>query len=156
MMSLNLAALVAQPAERTLDRHVDDLEHAAANELLVLDQRDVGSMPVVSQSIMNAIVPVGARTVACELRNPLALAERERIVPHPSCLAQEIERHERRLDLVSGGAMLGDHPLHRLGIGGIPGEGPHLAGDPCRLEIGLAAHEARSRHRRTCRPASES
>ena len=29
-----------------------------------------GSMPVVSQSIMNAIVPVGASTVACEFRKP--------------------------------------------------------------------------------------
>ena len=29
-----------------------------------------GSIPVVSQSIMKEIVPVGARTVACELRTP--------------------------------------------------------------------------------------
>ncbi len=29
-----------------------------------------GSMPVVSQSIMNAMVPVGARTVVWALRNP--------------------------------------------------------------------------------------
>ncbi len=30
-------------------------------------------MPVVSQSIMNAIVPVGASTVACALRNPCSV-----------------------------------------------------------------------------------
>ncbi len=30
-----------------------------------------GSMPVVSQSIRNEIVPVGASTVACALRKPL-------------------------------------------------------------------------------------
>ena len=29
-----------------------------------------GSMPVVSQSIIRPIVPVGASTVACELRTP--------------------------------------------------------------------------------------
>ena len=30
----------------------------------------IGSMPVVEQSIMNPIVPVGARTVSCAFRKP--------------------------------------------------------------------------------------
>ena len=33
-----------------------------------------GSTPVVSQSIMKAMVPVGASTVTCELRTPLSRA----------------------------------------------------------------------------------
>ena len=40
----------------------------------VLTRPRSGSMPVVSQSIRNEIVPVGARTVACELRTPCSSA----------------------------------------------------------------------------------
>ena len=42
----------------------------------VLTRPRSGSMPVVSQSIMNEIVPVGARTVACELRTPCSSPSR--------------------------------------------------------------------------------
>ena len=35
---------------------------------LYLTRARSGSMPVVSQSIMKPMVPVGARTVTCELR----------------------------------------------------------------------------------------
>ena len=36
----------------------------------VLTRPSSGSMPVVSASIMKLMVPVGAKTVACELRTP--------------------------------------------------------------------------------------
>ena len=38
-------------------------------------------MPVVSQSIIRPIVPVGASTAACALRYAVLLAERDRLVP---------------------------------------------------------------------------
>ena len=40
-----------------------------------------GSMPVVSQSIMNAIVPVGASTRDLRVAVAVLLAELERLVP---------------------------------------------------------------------------
>jgi hypothetical protein len=50
------------------NRQVDDLEVAAAGELLELHEREVGLTPVVSQSITRPIVPVGAMTVTWALR----------------------------------------------------------------------------------------
>jgi hypothetical protein len=63
-----LAVVVAELAQRLGDRVVDDLDHAAADQPLVLDERDVGLDAVVSQSIMKPMVPVGASTVAWPLR----------------------------------------------------------------------------------------
>jgi len=53
---------IAELDERLRHRVVDDLDHAPPTSSL-LHQRRSGSMPVVSQSIMKPIVPVGAITV---------------------------------------------------------------------------------------------
>ena len=57
---------VAELHQRLRHGVVDDLDHAAADELLVFHKREIGLDAVVSQSIMKPMVPVGASTVACE------------------------------------------------------------------------------------------
>jgi len=61
---LHFLRVVAEPLERARHRAVDDFQHPAADHFLYLMSAMSGSMPVVSQSIMKAIVPVGAITVA--------------------------------------------------------------------------------------------
>ena len=66
--AVDLRRRVAEAGQGARHRIVDDLQAAAADELLVFHQRQVGLEPVVSQSIMNAMVPVGANRVTCALR----------------------------------------------------------------------------------------
>ena len=63
-----LLGRIAHPVERHRHGLVHDREVAAADELLHLHEREVRLDPVVSQSIMKLIVPVGASTVACAFR----------------------------------------------------------------------------------------
>jgi hypothetical protein len=68
---LHFALVVAQVGEGLGHRAVDDLEVAAAGqllELLNLTMAKSGSMPVVSQSMTRPMVPVGAITEAWALR----------------------------------------------------------------------------------------
>jgi hypothetical protein len=79
---VDLLRVVAEALERGRDGLVDDLQHAAADQLLVLHERDVGSMPVVSQSIMKR--DRAGRREHGDLRIAIAvlLAEGVRLVPH--------------------------------------------------------------------------
>ena len=65
---LDLLVGVAERLQRQRHGPVDDRHLTTAHQLLVLDQREVGSTPVVSQSIRNEIVPVGAKTEVWALR----------------------------------------------------------------------------------------
>ena len=68
-----------------------------------------GSMPVVSQSIMKPMVPVGASTVAWPLRKPCSLPTRDGVVPGVAGRVEQVGRHVRRLDLVDVAAVLLHH-----------------------------------------------
>ena len=52
-----------------------------------------GSTPVVSQSIMKPMVPVGASTVAWRVAVAEVLAERDRLVPRLLGAVVEVGRH---------------------------------------------------------------
>ena len=65
---LDLLVVVAERLESERHRAVDDRHLTAAHGSLNLTSEKSGSIPVVSQSIRNEIVPVGASTVACALR----------------------------------------------------------------------------------------
>ncbi len=91
-----------------------------------------GSTPVVSQSMRNAIVPVGASTVVWPLRKPYF---------SPSAMASshdvarglhEIVGHERGVDPLDGGAVLA-HDLQERGLVlGVAGERPGRVGRDAR------------------------
>ena len=101
-----------------------------------------GSTPVVSQSIMKAIVPVGASTVACELRYAGLAPGRVRLVPHrraPPTSSSSGTNAESSLCVQA--AVLGDHAEHRSRFVVVAGERPELTGDARRLQVGLAAHQ---------------
>jgi len=60
----NLVVGVTQYVQCARHRLIDDRHVAAAHELLELHESEIGSMPVVSQSINSPMVPVGASTDA--------------------------------------------------------------------------------------------
>ncbi len=84
-----------------------------------------GSTPVVSQSIISPMVPVGAKTLAWLLRTPDGLGEFGGLVPATTGLAHQIGRHVLFVDLRRGGLVLTEHPQHVLAVLGESGERPH-------------------------------
>jgi hypothetical protein len=89
------------------------IDRAAADQLLVLTSARSGSTPVVSQSIMKPMVPVGASTEAWRCAAVL-LAQLQRLVPRRLGRLEQLERHAspgRPLDRL---AVLAHHAQHRL------------------------------------------
>jgi len=66
----HLLRTIAELDERLRNCVVDNLDNAAATSFLYFTSARSGSIPVVSQSIMKPMVPVGASTVVCALRKP--------------------------------------------------------------------------------------
>src|ERR1051325_2934443 len=75
-----------------------------------------GSTPVVSQSIMKPIVPVGAGTGAWSLGWANALPQRPPIVPQAVRDGVEIGRHVPRVDTAHRIAVFAHHPQERLAV----------------------------------------
>ena len=99
-------------------------------------------MPVVSQSIMKPMVPVGASTVTCEFLKPC-------FSPSASASSQSPRGHEQfrlhvfGLDAAHGIAMHADHVQHRFAVHGISRERPHLLGNRARTAHMLRRTSAR-------------
>ena len=104
-----------------------------------------GSMPVVSQSIISPIVPVGASTLACALRNPWQLAERHGLVPGLLRGAEHRLGHELGVDLVGGRAVLAHHAEHRVGVRRVARERAGDLGDPRARAVRPPGHQRRDR-----------
>jgi hypothetical protein len=69
-----------------------------------------GSTPVVSQSIMNPMVPVGASTVTCELRKPCRLTVGEGAIPGVAAGCDQLLQL-RDVEGLGAGARAGDGGL---------------------------------------------
>ena len=110
---------------------------------LNLTSEKSGSMPVVSQSIMKPMVPVGASTEAWALRKPLCLAERRRPWPTPWWPACGPGRPSigEGADGVVGGLVLAHHPLVRLGVAGVAGVGADDRGELGGTAVRRAGHQ---------------
>ncbi len=155
---VDLALVVAERRQRFRDAAVDDLEIAAAGELLELDQReiglDAGGVAVHHQADRAGRRDDGGLGVAvAEI-----LAHRERVVPgllrrlgevglHDGF---EVERHGvgrelliARLFAMRRAAMVAHHPQHRVLVGGVFGEGAELARHLRRGRVGDAGHHRR-------------
>ena len=123
------------PKRPQRQRHglVDDLEHPAASELLVLHQGDVGldagGVAVHQKADRAGRGEDGRLSVAVAVSLPMI----EDFVPHlPGCIAK-IGRASR-LDLVNGSPVRLHDSEHRLAIGS-----EALEGADCRRELGAGA-----------------
>src|SRR3984893_9086257 len=113
---LDLFGIVADALERARDRLVDDFQHPAADQLFVFHQRDVG-LDAGGIAIHHERDGAGRGDDGC-LRIAISrgLAKTQRLVPRLARRAQQIERHIRRVELVSMTAMTLDDLEHGLAI----------------------------------------
>ena len=136
------------------DRLVDDLEHAAAGEEFVFDQRDVG---LDAGRVAVHEEPDGSgRREHSDLRVAVALllAEAQGFVPDVTGLVAEVIELVGFLDFLDGVAVEFDHLEHGIDVVGfdclfhaagagimVAGEGPGDAGDAGALLVGVACHD---------------
>ena len=157
---VDLPGGVAQLLERGGHGAIDDLEVAAAGELLELDQREVG-LDAGGVAVHHQADRAGGRDHrGLGVAVAVLLAERERAVPRLARGADEplvgarrrIERH--RLDRepfvavfpsVGGAAVVADRPEHRLAVLGELREGAELARQLGRGGVSDSGHERADR-----------
>jgi hypothetical protein len=144
---LHFLGIVPEAAERPCTVVLTILRSPPPTSFLYLTSAMSGSTPVVSQSIMKAMVPVGASTVTCELRTPPVRAAASALSPCLARRAQQVERHEHRIQPMGLGAMLVDDVQLRLAVRRVARVGAEVGRDPARLEVGFAAHHGRDGRR---------
>ena len=110
----NLLSAVAELGERLWDRLVDDLEEAFADELLVLDERDVWLNARGVAIHHEGDRPGWGEHAHLCVAIAVHRAELKRSVPRIRCRLGEILRQRCRWDLVRGVAVLADHAEERL------------------------------------------
>ena len=145
---VDLRRRVAELLERHRHGLVDDLHQPAADQLLVLDQRDV-RLDAGGIAVHHEADGPGRRQHG-RLRVPVAelLAELHRIVPGGSRGVVQIGRHVARVDVAQRVAVLAHHAEERLAVLLVAGERPAVvARDPRRLRVGLAGHQRGQRRR---------
>ena len=140
-MSADLRGGVAELLQRHRHRLVDDLHHPAADQLLVLDQRDVG-LDAGGVAVHHEADGAGRRQHGgLGVAVAEVLAELDRLVPRLPGAVVEVGRHVLGGDVLDRVAVLAHHPQERLAVDGVAGERPAvIAGDPRRLRVGLAGH----------------
>ena len=104
-----------------------------------------GSMPVVSQSIMKLIVPVGASTVACALRKPCTRAGGEHFVPQRRGPRPCRYAGQAGVDLLDRVAVHLHHAEHRLAVLVVAVERPDRLGQLGAGQVGRAVQQRRDR-----------
>ncbi len=140
-MSSICAGGVAQLAERHRDRLVDDLHHAAADELLVLHQRDVG-FDAGRVAIHHEADGAGRRQHGgLRVAVTEVFTELDGIVPRLLRAGVEVVRHVPGVDVLDRVAMLAHHAQERLAVDVVAGKrAAVIARDARRLGVGLAGH----------------
>ena len=138
---VDLSGRVAELAQYARHRLVDDLHHPAAHQLLVLDEGDVG-LDAGGVAVHHEADRPGGRehgdlAVAVAVLRPQGVG----LVPHRQRRAEQLLRHQGRVDHVRVLPVLVDHAQHGLGVLRVAGEGAHGARDPGALRVGLAVHE---------------
>ena len=147
-MFLHLRVLVPELGERHRHSLVDNLHQAAADELLVFDQRDVRLHPG-RVAVHHEADCAGRRQHGC-LGVPIAvlLAEVDRLVPGIPGGVVQGRRDVRGIDARHGVAVLAHHAQERLAVAVVPGERPAVVPrDARRLRVGLTGHERGDRGR---------
>src|SRR5262249_54952554 len=132
---------VAELHQRLRHGVVDDLDDAAADELLVLHQREVW-LDARSIAIHHKADGAGGGK-----HGDLGVLEAELFavieggIPRALCAHEQIGLYVFRLDAAHGVAVHADDVEHGLAIYGVAGERSHLLGVPRGLRVGLAAHQ---------------
>ncbi len=139
---------VAQLHQGRRHRVVHDLDQAAANQFLVLHQRQVRLDA--RRVAIHHEADCSRRRQHRHLRILVAelFAERQRVVPRFLRRHVEIALHVVRLDPADRLAVHADHANHRLAILRVTRERPHPLCNASRLRIRFAAHQRRNRARR--------
>ena len=104
-------------------------------------------MPVVSQSIIRPMVPVGASTRGLRVAHAERLAELDRFVPRLLRRAEQLRRHELLVDLGRLGAVHAQHVEHRLGVLGVARERTHATRGARAGGVRVAGHQRGDRRR---------
>ena len=139
---LDLRGVIAQLLQGRRNRLVDDLQEALADELLVLDQGDVGLDP--GRIAIHHERDRAGRRQDGDLGIPVAvlLAEGERLVEDESGAVLDGSRNAVGRDLVGGVAVLVDDPQERRAVLVVrPERTAVVTGDDARLAIRLAVHD---------------
>ena len=157
---LDLGGIIAQGAERFRNRLVDDLEVAAAGQLLELDQSEVRLDARRIAIHHQADGAGGGNNRGLRIAVAMGLAQFDRQVPGLAGMENEIpvrairfiERHRRNVHrfvtyrrAISGPAMVAHHPQHVVLVLAIAGEGAELLCHFSRGGIGNARHDRRER-----------
>ena len=158
--ALDLLHGVAEPGQRHRDELVDDLEVAAAGQLLELDEGEVG-LDAGRLAVHDEADGAGWRDHRdLGVAEAVRLAQRQCVIPGGDGGLGErrighqrrFQRHRRHRQLLvagalaaGGAAMVADHPQHLGAVGGKAGEGTHLAGHLRRGGVGGAGHQRRYR-----------
>src|ERR1019366_5353994 len=120
---------------------VDDLEHAAADQLLVLDQCDVrsdtGGVEVEHEA--DGAGRCDDRDLAVAVAVPRT--QLVGLVPGGPGGGEQVRIDGGGGDRVGGLTVLGHDPEHRLAVDRVAVKGAHLAGDPGRLGVPLAGED---------------
>ncbi len=156
----DVALAIAEPAQCFRHRAVDDLEVAAAGELLELHQREIG-LDAGGVAVHHQADGAGRRHHG-RLRVAIAVrfAERDSAIPGALGMRRQVlrgdglvvERHRRGGDLlvagaiaISGAAMIAHHPQHHLAVFGKARERPKLGCHFGRGGVADAGHDRRQR-----------
>ena len=139
---LDLLLGVAEAAQRARDRLVDDLHRAAADQLLELDQGQVG-LDAGGVAVHHQADGAGRREHrGLRVAPARLLTDLDALLPLLGRLAGDRGRHRaRRLDVVAGRGVLAHDPLVRLGVAGVAVVGADHAGHLGRTPVGGAGHQ---------------
>ena len=139
---LRLSFGIAKRLQCQRNRLIDDLHHAAASELLVLDQSnvrlDAGRVAVHHESDGSGRSQYGRLSIAIAV----SASGLKTLVPHLTGCCSEILR-TFRVDLVCSGTVHFHDFEHRLFVLPIPGEGTKIAGDLAGSTIAFATQKSR-------------
>ena len=132
---------IAEPAQCGRHGAVDHLQHPAADELLVLDERDIrldaGGVAVEHE----ADRPGGREHRRLRVAIAMARAELVGFVPCMPRCTDQVGLDVVGGDVVRGLAMLADHAQHRLAVERVAAERTDLARDARRLRVRLAGED---------------
>ncbi len=143
---VDLRLRVAHRVQRHRHRLVDDRHLPAADQLLELDQREVGLDPGRVAVHQEADRPGRGQHRRLRVAVAVLLAELDRLVPGALGGGQQVALDPGRVDLVGGVAVHPHDPVVRLAVllVGVVGPG-RPAGDQRRLAVGAAGHQRRDR-----------
>ena len=138
---LDLLGGVAEPGERTRNGLVDDGHRAAADQLLHLDETEVGLDAGGVAVHHEADGAGGSEHRGLGVAHTDVRGDVTGLGPGETGGHEQIGGHAVLLDAMGGGTMLLEHAQHVLGVLGVAGEGAHAGGGAGRGGIGMTGHE---------------